>query len=104
MPQPNQPSHAISRENAGVLVAAIVVMAFVGIGFLQMLSEAIFGVPMTAPGDWMAAMLSLASAALGYLIGKQTTQNGANPGQSAVTIETPVANVVPDPTATEGRR
>jgi len=58
------------REYAGVLTAFLTVIAFVLIGFAQMLAELFLGSKITAPPDWMAAMLSLASAALGFLIGK----------------------------------
>ena len=66
------------REYAGVLCAFVVVTAFIATGFLQMASEAVFGIKVTAPPDWSAAMLSLASAALGFLIGKQSTGPTAN--------------------------
>lgn len=58
------------REYAGVLVAFLVVIAFVVIGYAQMSANIFLGIDIDAPSDWMAAMLSLASAALGYLIGK----------------------------------
>lgn len=59
------------REYAGVLAAYSVVMAFVAIGFVDMLSQAFLQETITAAPDWNAAMLSLASAALGFLIGKR---------------------------------
>jgi hypothetical protein len=62
------------REYAGVLTAFIVVMAFVAIGFVTMAITLFSGKSVPVPGDWMAAMLSLASAAIGFLIGKQSTQ------------------------------
>lgn len=61
------------REYAGTMCAFIVVMAFVAIGFVSMALIILHGTSIPVPGDWMAAMLSLASAALGFLIGKQTT-------------------------------
>lgn len=64
-------SPANFREYAGVLVAFIVVLAFVAIGYIQVAIVLYRGVAITIPGDWMAAMLSLASTALGFLIGKQ---------------------------------
>ncbi len=61
------------REYAGALVAFIVVLAFVAIGFSVMAAKVILDVDVKEPAEWGAAMLSLASAALGFLIGKQTT-------------------------------
>lgn len=68
------------KEVAGVLCAFLVVMAFVLIGFSQMATTIMLGTTISAPSDWMAAMLSLASAALGFLIGKnvQQEQESAN--------------------------
>jgi hypothetical protein len=48
-------------------------MSYVAIGFIQISVQVTTGTPITVTGDWSAAMLSLASAALGFLIGKQTT-------------------------------
>lgn len=67
------------KETAAAFTAFLVVLAFVAIGFLVMGAEALAGIKISAPGDWLAAMLSLASAALGFLIGKQ-----ADPGYSPV--------------------
>lgn len=77
------------REWAGVLCAFIVVMSYVAIGFVQVFVQITTGTPATIPGDWGAAMLSLASAALGYLIGKQTTVPPGFPdGDTTVVIPT----------------
>lgn len=59
------------KEYAGVMTAFLVVLAYVGIGFVQTAVTVTTGTSVSLPGDWMAAMLSLSSAALGYLIGKQ---------------------------------
>jgi len=61
------------REFAGVLTAFLVVLSYVGIGYATAIVQAIFGISLALPDDWRSAMLSLASAALGYLIGKQLT-------------------------------
>lgn len=61
------------KEYAGVLTAFLVVLSYVGIGFVQTAVVVTTGGDVKLPPDWMAAMLSLASAALGYLIGKQPT-------------------------------
>lgn len=60
------------KEGVGVLVAAVVVFAYIGIGFVQVGTLVTMGSEVKMPPDWMAAMLSLASAALGFLIGKQS--------------------------------
>jgi hypothetical protein len=62
-----------SREKVGVHVAAFIVIAFVAIGFAYVAVYVLAGTKIEFPPDWNAAMLSLASAALGYLIGKQST-------------------------------
>ena len=82
------------KESAGVLCAFIVVMAFIAIGFLQMTGKVLFGVEVTMSEAWGAAMLSLASAALGFLIGKDTSNSpvsttGQSPSDPAYV--TPVA-------------
>ena len=59
------------KETAATFTAFLVVLAFVAVGFLTMATEAFLGIKVAAPGDWLAAMLSLASAGLGFLIGKQ---------------------------------
>lgn len=69
------------REKAGVIVAAVIIIAFIAVGFVQVAASWFTGRPISVPGDWMAAMLSLASAALGFLIGKQSSQPG--PGEVA---------------------
>jgi hypothetical protein len=66
------------REYAGVMTAFFVVMAYVGIGFVQVAAVLTHGSAVELPGDWMAAMLSLASAALGFLIGKQSNSEGGS--------------------------
>lgn len=71
------------KETAAAFTAFLVVLAFVSIGFITMGVEAVLGVKIVAPGDWLAAMLSLASAGLGFLIGKQ-----ADPGYSPLSTPT----------------
>jgi len=64
------------KEWAGVFIACIVVAAYIGIGFVTVVATVLFGVDGKFPPDWSSAMLSLASAALGFLIGKQGTGTG----------------------------
>lgn len=85
------------REYAGALVAFIVVMAFVAIGFVSMAITVFNDKTIAVPGDWMAAMLSLASAALGFLIGKQTT------GTSGPSITVPLGDGVSSQTTIDSK-
>lgn len=73
------------KEGAGVLCAFLVVLAFVAIGFATMTCKVVLGIDVTVPGDWSAAMLSLASAALGFLIGKNDSSPIVMPAQGADT-------------------
>ena len=73
------------REYAGVLTAFLVVISYVGIGFVQTAVVVTTATPLEMPKDWMAAMLSLASAALGFLIGKQ----GHNDNGPSVPLQLP---------------
>lgn len=68
------------REYAGVLTAFVVVLSYVGIGFVQTAVVVGASQSLEMPKDWMAAMLSLASAALGFLIGKQGNVDNIPPG------------------------
>ena len=59
------------REYAGAMVAVMIVLSYVVSGFVIVICGVLLGVDVKFPGDWNAAMLSLSSASLGYLIGKQ---------------------------------
>lgn len=76
------------REYAGVLCAFIVVMMFGSVGFIQLAIVVFHGSPVSVPGDWSASMLSLAAAAMGFLIGKQTN------GQNSAPVSVPVGDTV----------
>ena len=58
------------KDYAGIAVCSITVLAFIAIGFIIMAAKTA-GVDVAPPGDWMAAMLSLASTALGWLAGQK---------------------------------
>lgn len=60
------------KEAAAVFVCAASVFAFLAIGFVVMAVKVIFGVDVSPPGEWLAAMLSLASTAIGFLAGAQS--------------------------------
>jgi hypothetical protein len=72
------------KEWAAVIVASFVVIAFVVAGFTQAIFGAVYGTPIQFGSDWFAAMLSLSSAAVGWLMGKKQ-DNG--PGAQS-TIDT----------------
>lgn len=76
------------RERVGVLVAALAVICFIISGPAAMIATILQDKPMGFPDDWKSAMLSLASAAFGYLVGKQST--GSSSASSAVSV--PVAD------------
>ena len=58
------------KDYAGIAVCSVTVLAFIAIGFIIMAAKTA-GVDINPPGDWMAAMLSLASTALGWLAGQK---------------------------------
>jgi len=61
------------KDYAGIAVCSITVLSFIAIGFIIMAAKTA-GVEMAPPGDWMAAMLSLASTALGWLAGQKSSK------------------------------
>lgn len=63
------------KEAAAVFVCAATVFAFLSIGFVIMLIKILFGLDVVPPGEWLAAMLSLASTAIGFLAGSQQSRN-----------------------------
>ncbi len=71
------------REIFGVYIAAFIVMAYVAVGFVNVAIVVFKGQGVVFPSDWTASMLSLASAAFGFLVGKQMTGN-----QSPVAVTT----------------
>lgn len=80
------------RERAGVLAAYLIIAAYASIGFVQY-AGAWFGAPdVTFDPGWTGSMNGLAGGALGYLIGKQTTNA---PGSATVNV--PVQVTATDP-------
>lgn len=59
------------NTTVGSLVSAIIIVAFIATGFVTMFSEMFFGTRIEPPQAWQAAMLSLASTALGFLAGNR---------------------------------
>lgn len=65
------------REKAGTIIAAVIILSYIAVGFVQMASVMFIGIEVGVPDSWSSSMLSLASAALGFLIGKQMNQTGS---------------------------
>lgn len=89
------------RERVGVYIAAFIVIAYVGVGPAHLFMVLFRGAGITFPSDWTASMLSLASAAFGYLVGKQTTGGAPVPvtteGEKPLSVQTiPPAPVADD--------
>lgn len=77
------------RETSGILIAAICVLSFIGIGFAQVAVFVLTGKMISFPPDWQAAMLSISSAALGFLLGNQSDNRpGATKQQPTASITT----------------
>ncbi|UPT53275.1 hypothetical protein [Synechococcus phage Ssp-JY38] len=66
----NLRSMRIFREGLGITAAFITVMAFILVGFAQMTAVVLWGLTVAAPDAWFSGLLSLSSACMGYLIGK----------------------------------
>ncbi len=77
------------KDYAGIAVCSITVLSFIAIGFVIMIAK-MANMDMSPPGDWMAAMLSLASTALGWLAGQKSTKEADAPEPA------PVARYIPD--------
>lgn len=84
---------ATFREYAATMIAAIVVISYVVVGFFQMASFVWLGKAIIIPGEWNAAMLSLSSTALGFLFGKA-------PANKRADTAPPTVNASPDATIT----
>lgn len=93
MPADSDHDPATFREYAATMIAAIVVIAYVIVGFLQMGIVLYRGLAITIPGEWNAAMLSLSSTALGFLFGKA-------PANKRPDTAVPIINAPPDATIT----
>lgn len=71
--KPQKMEKPLLRDAVGVFSALIIIVAFVLSGFVEYYTPIfIKEVDANIPGDWKAAMLSMASMALGYLFGKDT--------------------------------
>lgn len=85
-------SNSATREWAGVIAALIAVVAFINYGYVLILIEVFFDKKVSANEAWSSGLISLSSAALGFLIGKQTT---AVPSSSDTTISAPTPPAAP---------
>lgn len=63
-------THNKQRAAVSTYVSAIIVLSFIAVGFLVMFAALFLGKEIKPPGEWLAAMLSLASTALGFLAGE----------------------------------
>lgn len=81
------------RAVAGALTAFVVVMMYSVIGFVLMGIKVATGMDIATDPAWTAGMSTLASAALGYLIGHQVGAAGRAPAEPRdppdVTVTTP---------------
>ena len=66
---------SLIKDYAGILVCSLTVIAFISVGFVLMGAKIVFGLEVSPPGEWIAAMLSLASTALGFLAGQKQSSN-----------------------------
>lgn len=89
-----------NRERVGIYVAAFIVLAYTAVGFAHVTISMLNGPGVVFPNDWLASMLSLASAAMGYLIGKQT--NGPTQPVTVTTQGAPPLQVQETSTLPQG--
>ncbi|KQY31814.1 hypothetical protein [Rhizobium sp. Root483D2] len=61
------------RERAGVLVSAMVVMALIAVGPIQLAVQVYTTQTLTFDQTWMVTVAGLAGTAFGFLIGKQSS-------------------------------
>lgn len=88
------------RERAGVLAAWAIILAYISIGFVQFFLGWWSGsTSLTFDPAWTGSMNGLAGGAVGFLIGKQTTNQPST--TTTVTPATVTTTVTAD--ATEGK-
>jgi hypothetical protein len=61
------------RERAGVFVSALLVMALIAVGSIQLAVQVYTGQTLTFDQTWMVTVADLAGTAFGFLIGKQSS-------------------------------
>jgi hypothetical protein len=79
------------REWAGVIAALIAVFAFVNMGYVLVFIEVFTDKKISVNEAWSSGLISISSAALGFLIGKQSTAT------SDTTISSRPSPAPPDP-------
>lgn len=67
------------RERAGVLMSAMVVVALIAVGPIQLVVQVVTGQALSFDETWMATVAGLAGTAFGFLIGKQSSQGDSTP-------------------------
>lgn len=66
------------RERAGVYVSAFIAIAYVSSGYVQSILNAVMGTDVLFAPDWSSAMNALAGGALGFLVGKQSSNTSSS--------------------------
>ena len=77
------------RERAGVHASIFIITAYVMIGFVQTGLSFWTGTEFVVDPSWSAAMNALTGGAIGFLVGKQTT----NPAGGSTTVTSVPATV-----------
>lgn len=77
------------RERAGVITAFVVVLCFIGLGFVQFFTFTYKGVTITFDSDWKISLYGMASIAFGFLIGSKNNQQQNAGGGSSVNVDSP---------------
>lgn len=87
------------RERAGVLVSALVVLALVLVGPIQLIVQVATGQTTTFDQTWVVTVAGLAGTAFGFLIGKQSsnTPTATTVTTTPATITTTVTGEAKDP-------
>lgn len=94
---------AAFRAVAGALTAFMVVMMYSAIGFVLMIIKVVTGIDIQSDPAWTTGMSTLASAALGYLIGHQVGAAGRTPTETPEPQDVIVTNADSVAVTTPGR-
>ena len=96
--KPHEP--ALLRDYAGILVCAIIVLASIAVGFVQVVIKVAFGADVTFDPSWMANLSAMASMALGALIQQKVNSAATTSTPGAITrwsTSTPPPMMPPEP-------
>lgn len=64
---------SIFREWAGVIASLVMVLSFIGVGYVMMSAQLFFGIKVDLPDIWFNGLVNLSALGVGFLIGKQST-------------------------------